>query len=152
MYSSTRPGQWSCILRRFTDLLSTIYAVLQGLPNPWCYKTNCARICDKQTRRWQCVAVPTPIQTNQTTPKSAELGGPPRCWCIKFYHATLPIAVRVDHDNTPRTQSTKWACNGLDRCARVNLICFVSRELNGFRETDPSASQPRHHGTCCHNI
>ena len=31
VYSSTRPGQWSCVLRRFTNLLSTIYAVLQGL-------------------------------------------------------------------------------------------------------------------------
>ena len=40
----------------------------------------------------------------------------------------------------------------LDRCARVNLICFVSRELNGIGETGRSASQPRHYGTCRHNV
>ena len=66
------------------------------------------------------------------------------------YYSSYTEHSMGEHRTTSSTLSAD-VCH-LDRCARVNLICFVSRELNGFQETDPSASQPRHHGTCCHNI
>ena len=103
----------------------------------------------------------TDIDSNKSNDSKECKIGRPASWLVPRSDTVtephwLPIAVRVEfnilllvhralnggHRITSPIISAD-VCH-LDRCARVNLICFVSRELNGFGETDKSASQPRH--------